>query len=212
MGGERGPRLIFARHGESEANLSRTFANHGDGWPLTKRGRSEAQALAGLLAREGVTGLWSSPILRAMQTSDFIARTTRLAVQPAEALREFDVGHWEGTASDAGWREYDEVMAAWRRGHHDRRVGGGESLLDIRARLEPFLRDVIDAAGPDDAVAFIGHGGVYRSVLPLLLDNVSPAFGLELPMATTAVIAVEVVAGRLTCRRWCDVVFDAASP
>lgn len=39
-------RLLFARHGESEANVDRVFSNRGWGHPLTPAGREQARVLA----------------------------------------------------------------------------------------------------------------------------------------------------------------------
>ena len=78
-------RLCFARHGESEANLSRTFSNR-DGWhPLTARGVDEAQRLARSLEGERISVLYCSPIARARQTLHQGNRRNQAATTPAAA-------------------------------------------------------------------------------------------------------------------------------
>src|SRR6186997_264417 len=49
--------VIFARHGESTANLSHTFANRDESHPLTALGRTQADDLARRLESVGVTRL-----------------------------------------------------------------------------------------------------------------------------------------------------------
>lgn len=71
-------RPYFARHGESDANLQRVFANRGDGPPLTSCGRQQASTLAGQLAGDGIQHVYASSLLRARQTAEILA--SRLAV------------------------------------------------------------------------------------------------------------------------------------
>ncbi|HEX2808906.1 MAG TPA: histidine phosphatase family protein [Kineosporiaceae bacterium] len=135
--------LYLVRHGESEANVSHTFANRFaeqtdrfaeqtdrfadqtdrfadqvEGAPLTERGRAQARALASrlgvALGNRRASSLRTSPVLRARQTAAILS--TRLGVPvlpPCPALTEFDVGVFEGTSDRAHWDRFDALLRAW---------------------------------------------------------------------------------------------------
>jgi broad specificity phosphatase PhoE len=196
-------RLYFVRHGESEANRTRTFANWTTGHPLTETGVAQAKALAERLETEGVTHPYSSPVLRARQTSAILSERLRCPVQVTHSLREFDVGRFEGTNDPEGWREYGEVVEAWARGDSHRRIDQGESLDDIRLRFAPFVFELVERSQPEDRAVFVSHGGIYRAMLPLVLVNVAVGFATEHVLENTACVVGEVVDGALVCREWC---------
>jgi broad specificity phosphatase PhoE len=198
-----GARLYFVRHGESEANLSRTFSNRDLPHRLTPRGRDEAEALGKRLAGEGITSIWSSPVPRAVETASILGRCLGLDFSLAEELREFNVGRYEGTAGVLGWQEYDAVLAAWLAGDWDRRVGGGESLQEIVMRLKSFLGRFAAACGSEDRVLFVSHGGLYRVALPLVFENVGREFAFQRIVGHAETVIGEVADGRIWCRSWC---------
>lgn len=89
-------KLYFVRHGESEANLLREFSNRGLKHGLTDKGRTQAAELAQKLKETPVTKIFSSPLLRAVQTTEILAASLSKPYQLTGALREYDCGVLEG--------------------------------------------------------------------------------------------------------------------
>lgn len=56
--------------------------------PLTEDGWRQAEALAARLAGEAISGLWSSPYVRCMQTLEPLGRTLGMPVVAEDRLRE----------------------------------------------------------------------------------------------------------------------------
>jgi broad specificity phosphatase PhoE len=81
-------RLILVRHGRP--NEDDADAPHDP--PLNDEGRRQARAAARLLAREGVTRVVASPLLRAQQTAQPLAEQLGLAVDTIEGWAEADRG------------------------------------------------------------------------------------------------------------------------
>ena len=199
--------LIFVRHGESEANLLHEFSNSGRKHPLTDKGRLQAEMLAKRLRRQGVVRIFSSPVLRALETAQIVADELGLTVSVEEALREYDVGVWEGSTDPAGWAEYARVDAAWLDpANWGQSMTGGESLLDVRERFLPFLEQLkTDYAAESGAILLVSHGGLYRVMLPLALVNCSPAFTRAHPIPPTGMVSAETrTDGSLICTGWWD--------
>jgi broad specificity phosphatase PhoE len=66
-------RIYFARHGESQANLLQEISNRGIRHGLTPKGRAQADALAVGLDGQKIVQIYSSPLLRAVETSAIVA-------------------------------------------------------------------------------------------------------------------------------------------
>lgn len=198
-------RLYFARHGESEANLLREFSNRGWRHGLTERGREQAAALARTLRDAPVARVYTSPLMRAVQTAEIVSAGLGIACEAADALREYDCGVLEGRSDPASWGQYEAVSDAWlREGRPEARLDGGESFLDMRARFLPFIERLTRTHGPAGGGAvLIGHGGLYRCMLPLVLVNVDAAFGLAHPIGPAGVVVTELGPDGLVCRSWC---------
>ncbi len=197
--------LYFIRHGESEANVLNLISNRGRRHGLTARGHAQAATLAERLRPVRLAALYASPLLRAEQTASYLSAAGGVPVQPADALREYDCGVLEGCSDPASWLRYETVLVRWlRHADHDHRPDEGESFNDIRARFVPFVAGLLERhAGTDVNVALVGHGGVFRLMLPLVLANVTPAFALETPIPNTGVIRAETRAAQLVAMDWC---------
>lgn len=197
-------RIYFVRHGESEANLAHIFSNRDLPHWLTERGIAQAQALAETLCGQSITAIYSSPIPRAQQTAEIVAKACGLPFTLATALREWDTGIYEGRDDLAGWALQEQVQQDWFvRNDLNSRMPEGESFLDIRARFVPFVDAVLAAHhAPDEAVVLLAHGGLYHAMLPLLLPNIDRAFVAAHPLTHAAIVRAERVAQGLRCFDW----------
>jgi probable phosphoglycerate mutase len=85
----------------------------------------------------------------------------------------------------------------------DRRIEGGESFNDIRNRFVPFIERLISDYGASAAnIVLVGHGGLYRCMLPLVLVNADFDFVLNQPMGNTVCIVTETRPEGLTWIKW----------
>ena len=74
--------VTFLRHGESVGNAEDRFQGHAD-FPLTEKGRTQAQSLADRWQSEGVTfdTCITSPLLRACQTAEIVCQTLNVPLE-----------------------------------------------------------------------------------------------------------------------------------
>ena len=198
-------KLYLIRHGESEANLLQMFSNRGFKHGLTELGREQTEALSKRLELLPLARIYSSPLRRAVETAQILAYRLDLPYETTDALREYDCGVLEGRADPESWAEHDRVYYDWaRHGLWESRVEGGESLLDIRARFLPFLEQLLEeSAESSQGLLLVGHGGLYRSVLPLVLDNVGFDFAASQPVWNADYVLAEPRDGKLLCVEWC---------
>ena len=197
-------KLYFVRHGESTANLLNEISNRGLKLGLTEKGKRQASVLARKLKGLPIIRVFSSPLLRAVQTAEILAREWGLAFETADALREYDCGILEGKSDAASWQRHREVYEAWVwRREWEKRLEQGESFVDIRRRFVPFIEELIQRhQGQDGGIVLVGHGGTYRCMLPLIMDNIDLHFAMRHPIGHTVAIVAKVRPAGLFCLEW----------
>jgi broad specificity phosphatase PhoE len=197
-------KLYFVRHGESEANLLRVISNRGSVHGLTEKGRQQAAGLGESLAQSGISAIFSSPLLRAIQTAEILSSVLRLDTVVTDALREYDCGVIEGKSDAQSWDLHRRVREDWLlRGQWERKIEGGESFLDIRRRFEPFVEGLLATYPADASLLLVGHGGLYFCMLPQVLSNVSFETAASLPFPNTGIVLAETRPQGLYCLEWC---------
>lgn len=190
--------LYFVRHGKSEANVLREFSNVGTKHPLTDEGRRQMEELGKDLVGTSALRILASPLLRAVESAEILARTLRLPYAVDPRLIEYSVGRHEGRRDDEAWADYFAVRAAWAAGDHQAAVADGESLHDIHERFMPLLRQL---AGEVDTIA-VSHGGTLCTMLPLACENLDPGYGEEHPLEATDVVHLRSRGLQWHCVSW----------
>ena len=148
--------LYFTRHGETFWNVENKICGATD-IALTPRGHEQARALGAELARQGlaVDRILCSPLSRAHDTARHIAAATGWPLQVEPRLREQNFGRFEGTPRDG-------LAFKAAKGHFVERFGGGESMLQVAARVYSLLDEL--AARQDGPVLLVAHNGIARAV------------------------------------------------
>jgi broad specificity phosphatase PhoE len=126
-------RVLLIRHGESLGNAARRFGGHSS-TPLSETGRRQAEATAEALASERVTAVYSSDLLRAVQTAKPLARETGLEITRTAALRERSVGQLEGLTFEEAAAAHPEEYASLLRRDFEHVLAGGESYRQLLDR------------------------------------------------------------------------------
>ena len=135
-------RLYLIRHGQSAGNAEGRFGGHGP-TPLSRLGEEQAEKTAKLLAKEGLDVIYSSDLLRAVQTADPAARLLDLPVNITEAFRERHVGVLEGLTFDESKRAFpnDYYALVNRNIHHV--ITDGESYRHLLRRSTAKLHEIL---------------------------------------------------------------------
>lgn len=154
----RPTRLCIVRHGETDWNAGRRVQGQID-VPLSAVGHAQARATANSLVSEGFAALYSSDLTRARQTAEATAHLTHLPLNLLSGLRERHYGIFQGLTYEESAARYPAEYAR----HHARdprfAPAGGESLLDLAARLNGTIDEIV-RRHPGEAVALFTHGGV----------------------------------------------------
>jgi broad specificity phosphatase PhoE len=175
-------RLTLIRHGPTEWNATRRFQGRTD-LPLSATGRAHARAIADALRSERFDRIYSSDLVRALQTAEILAEPRNAQVHTDERLREFDFGDWEGLT-------WSEIVAA---NPHLMEQGptaakryapqAGEPYERVCARVESFFADL--AEQNVDGVAIVTHAGPLHAIFSVLHIDSSSGPAEDLPRSFT---------------------------
>ena len=150
-------KLYLVRHGQSAGNAEGRFGGH-SATPLSKLGLRQAEATARLLAKEGVSAIYTSDLHRAVQTAEPLAELTGIKIQPTSAFRERNVGVLEGLTFDESKQTFpkDYYALVNRNVHHV--ITNGESYRHLLRRSTNELWDIL-RQHVGERVAIFSHTG-----------------------------------------------------
>ena len=132
---------LLLRHGQTPMSVQKRYAGTSD-VPLTDAGVQQAAAAAKRLASAGIDVVVTSPLLRAVQTSQEVAAVTGAPVVTDDGFRETDFGSWECLTFAEVRERWPSEMTAWLA---DPAVPppGGESLTEVAERVTGALHRVL---------------------------------------------------------------------
>jgi len=155
-----GPVVALIRHGETDANLEGRWHGVTDG-PLSDHGVEQAAALA--TRYDGVAHVYTSHLMRAMETGRALAEATGVSRTVRGDLHEIDFGAWEDmTPREIRERFPEEWQAIFVEDRDVPRGGTGETMDGVGRRIGKAVEEIA-AAHPGTRVAAVSHGGAIRA-------------------------------------------------
>jgi len=162
--------LILARHGETVWNVEKIYRGRAD-VNLDEVGIKQADLLGKYLSSWKLEAIYSSPVKRATDTANIIARYKKIGVQIAEGLVDFDYGEWQSLPEKEVKKLYPALLNEWHNNPHKVRMPAGESLEDVRNRAIEVVNDVLSKY--QGSVVLVSHRVVNKVLICSLLglDN-----------------------------------------
>ena len=157
--------LFLVRHAAHDL-VGRALCGRLPGVRLGDEGRAQAERLAARLSRETVAAVQASPLERARETAEPIARHFGLGVEVADAVNEIDVGAWTGTPF--GELRDDPRWTLWNSARSVTRAPGGETMLEVQARTLAHM-ETLRARFADQGVVIVSHADVIKAALAYCL-------------------------------------------
>lgn len=154
-------RILLIRHGRQNSPLCNVNV------PLSEEGRRQAALLGERLKREPIDAVWSSDLIRAVETADIINESLHVPREIREDLREISFGDMEGLSDSVIADRFELFLRGRAKMEKDMAYPGGESAADVVARVLPVMNEI--ASYDYDTVAVVTHGGVIRSMVAYYL-------------------------------------------
>lgn len=184
--------LLIVRHGETDWTRERRMTSFTD-VALNEVGLQQAQALGRYFSNLPIESILSSPMTRAIITSELIAKAqrSRPPLRVCDWLSEVNFGKFEGLPDDTP----DEEFQAWRRIDFSVDVPGVETAKKAYERSERLLKT--EWTGVRLAVT---HGYLSRIIIAagVLGMKLKSYRKLRLDPCSSAIVSWELECPRLT--------------
>ena len=153
--------MLLIRHGLNDA-VGRRITGWLPGWPLNAEGRRQVEDLSQRLAGRRIQAVYASPLERARETAEAVARPHGVPVRVEDQLGEMRVGEWEGLT-------FEELAPRpeWQRFNRARStapVPGGDMMIETQARMVRCL-ERLSALHQGETVAVVSHADPLRAAL-----------------------------------------------
>lgn len=151
--------ILLIRHGENNM-VGKRLAGRLPDVHLNERGKKQAQQVAEALCKAPIKAIYSSPLERAVETAEPLARALGLPVQMAPGVVELAYGDWQGkTLKQLGryklWKVVQEKPS-------EMRFPNGESFIEVQSRAVAEIEGIAAAHEEKDLVACFSHGDIIR--------------------------------------------------
>jgi len=153
--------FFLIRHASCDG-LGQMLWGRTPGIRLNEQGRLQAQQLAERFEGMKFDAIYSSPLERALETAEAIARAMKLEVRKSDALNEIDFGEWSGKTfeqlhGDERWRHFNSCRSTAR-------VPGGESFLEVQNRVVKEI-DRLAQEYCEGRVAIVSHADPIKALM-----------------------------------------------
>jgi probable phosphomutase (TIGR03848 family) len=153
--------VLLVRHGQTPTT-GKLVPGRAPGLHLAEEGRRQADAVAKRIAElPRIAAVYTSPLDRAQETAERIARGRGLAPQVDADLTECDPGEWTGAALEQLVKQPE-----WRAVQHHPsgfRFPGGESFMDMQLRVVAAI-DRLAARHRSEAIVAVSHAEPIKAV------------------------------------------------
>ena len=167
------PTLLLIRHGENDYLAKNRLPGHTPGIHLNKRGSEQAVLLDQSLSKLPIKAIYCSPLERAVETAQPLAKSLGMEIQLRPELTDGDVGEWTGRywkvlRRNKLWKIIQQKPSQFQ-------FPGGESFVQMQVRVVATLEAIVGAHKKDEMIAVVFHADPIKlavaNYLGLPLDN-----------------------------------------
>lgn len=150
------------RHGETDYNKQGRWQGCGINYPLNDTGVKQAELLADKVKNLGLEVIYSSPLIRAVQTAQAVADKLGLEVRTLPELTEGCLGVCEGMLKDDIAAQYPKLWEDWYSDNMDMetRWPDGESKQEMQQRMFNGFEKMLSAK--ENIIGVASHSGSMR--------------------------------------------------
>jgi probable phosphoglycerate mutase len=164
----RKKKIYLIRHGETDHNKNKILQGGNVDISLNETGRSQSKLFYNSYKTTPFQKIYTSTLRRSFESvenfiNDGIAHTT------SKDLNEISFGIYDGNINCEGESSvYNKLTQEWHNGNLEAKLEGGENPLEVRSRLEKFIRFIIQEE--DELILICMHGRAMRVFLCIILN------------------------------------------
>ena len=185
----------LVRHGKDDDTVRGGWSQQ----PLTDEGEVQAAELSDFVQKSGlgIQQLYSSDLLRAMQTAQIVADSLRLPIAPKPEFREVNNGDLAGMKNELAAEQYPGLY--WNTLAWERQYPGGESPKEfyerIRCAWDVLQKDILER---NENVMLVTHGGVMHVILSIVKGEIYSNQASPRKIRNAELIALKYQSGKWT--------------
>ena len=185
----------LVRHGKDDDTVRGGWSQQ----PLTDEGEVQAAELAVFVQTSGlgIQQVYSSDLLRAMQTAQIVADSLRLPIVPKPEFREVNNGNLAGIKNELAAEQYPGLY--WNTLAWEQQYPGGESPKEfyerIRCAWDVLQKDILER---NENVMLVTHGGVMHVILSIVKGEIYSNQASPRKIRNAELIALKYQSGKWT--------------
>lgn len=183
------PLFLLIRHGENDYVKNGRMAGRMPGVHLNKKGATQAQALAEKLVGAPVKAVYSSPLERAIETAEPIARALNLEVIECPGLVETNIGEWEDKTIKSLRRL--KIWKSVQRSPSLFHFPGGETFAEAQFRVCHAILSLSEQHDRKDILVCVSHGDPIKLAVAYFMGMALDNFQ-RLAVAPASITALQV--------------------
>ena len=176
--------IIFLRHGQAENNTKKILAGRSPGVNLTEVGIQQAEQAGKILKALNISKIYSSPIDRAIQTSEIITKQCDLEVILDDRLIELDMGKFTKMPYDEIFAKHGNVFLKFYEGSEEVSENGVETFAKVQKRVFDMVDFVINKH-KNENVVLVTHMDPIKAMIGKTL-SLKPEILFELIIANAS--------------------------
>jgi probable phosphoglycerate mutase len=154
--------LFLIRHAANDFVKDSKLAGWLPDVHINDEGHKQAEQMAARMSKVQLDAIYSSPLERAVETAEYLARPRELEIRRREGLGELHVGMWQGQKIEdlnktEEWLRFQVYPSGMR-------PPGGETGREMQRRTVDEI-EAICAAHPEGAVAIVSHSDPIKAIV-----------------------------------------------
>lgn len=158
-------KMYFIRHGRQDSMLCNVDV------ALSKEGKRQAELVGERLKKHEVKAIFTSDMLRAVETGEIINTYINVPLKIYRDLRETEFGEMEGLTDEQLKEKYADFYKERDKFESDMHYPGGENGAECYMRMKSAVMEIIAECEEKkiDTVVIVSHAGAIRCFLTGIL-------------------------------------------
>ncbi len=179
--------IIFMRHGQANNNVKKLLVGRNLESHLTDLGREQVKYAAGILSTIDIHKIYSSPVIRTMETAEIVSSIVNVPFDTDERLFEIELGKLVGMYYDDLLSTHGDLFVKFYSDNDD-----DNSLLEfevesfgaVRKRVSGLLQEIIKKH-KDENVLLVSHLDPIKAAISLIMNmKPSAVYNIQVPNAS----------------------------
>ena len=181
--------IIFLRHGQAENNTKKILAGRTPGINLTEEGKKQAEQAGKILESLDVSAIYSSPIDRAVQTTEIIKKYCNVEYKTDDRLIELDMGQFTMMPYQEIFNKHGNVFLKFYSGSEEVSENGVETFAKVKKRINDMV-DFVITKHKNENVVLVTHMDPIKAMIGRVLD-LKPEVLFELIIANASLSIIK---------------------